>query len=513
MQSSMKRGFAKVEAARAPRSRFDLTETHKTTFDGGRLIPFYWNYFNPSEVVKCRTKAFIRMSSPLDTPVMDNYTLTVHWYKVAIRNLWTNFRKFFGEQTDPGDSIDYTVPTLTGSQTVQTGDIGQYMGLRLGTAPNTITGISALPFRAYSFIYNHWYRDENLIDSVNQPTDDGPDSAVEAHFDDEPFRRGKRFDLVTSALPWPQKGDAVSVPLGTQADIYTQGVAGNIVAIGDDANPGDSLRLNGLNPTQFVAGTTENPNLYADLSNASAATINELRNAFAIQQFLERDARGGTRFPEQILSHFGTVFNEGSYAPVFVGGSSRPMTINPIPDQAGTIGELSGIGTGVFDGASFTCSFDEPSILMGIACVDADLTYQHALERKFSYSTRYDFLWPEFVNIGEQAMLNKEVFMDTTGANNDDVWGYVPRYEEMRHGFNKITGKFSSDASTPIDSWHLAEEFASLPSLNQSFIESDPPFDRVMQITTEPHFLADFRTELYATRPLPMYGTPGLRRL
>lgn len=520
-KSSMQHDFARIPSGNVPRSSFNLSFTHKTTFDAGRLVPFHWDYRYPGDVDRCSVDAYLRMSSPLDYPLMDNATVTVHWFAIAIRNIWANFRKFFGEQENPGDSIDYSVPTMNTGSTVVVGSVADYLGLPLGMS-TTNNSVSALPFRAYRSVYNYWYRDQNLIDSVTVPVDDGPDSGTESGAYTHPLRRGKRHDYFTSAAPSPQKHDAVSIPLvaGDKAWIHAGGTPGTnyLTAYSDDAAARRFMQEQGGGPLlgfHSTGNSSDDYALYADLSAASASTINELRNAFAIQQFLEREMRGGTRFAEQIWSHFQVEFQDAHYAPVYLGGGTAPVIVTPIANQSGStgnLGDLSAIASAGLSGAGFTYAYTEPSILLGIICVDADLTYQQGIERKWSYDTRYDFYWPEFASLGEQEILNQEIFVSGTSTD-ADVFGYQERHAELRHGVNRISSEFRSDHTLSLDSWHLAEDFATLPTLNQDFIESDPPFDRVMQVTDAKHFIADIRVNLKTARPMPLYGVPGLRRL
>lgn len=526
-KSSMQHDFARIPSGNVPRSSFNLGFTHKTSFKGGYLVPFHWDYRYPGDVDRCSVDAFIRMSSPLDYPLMDNATVTVHWFACALRNLWPNFRKFFGEQVDPGDSIDYTIPAVSSATTVNltngagTGDfddLADYLGLPHVTSCD-LSEISALPFRCYNKVFNYWYRDQNLIDSVIENEDDGPDNGGTDYV---MLRRGKRHDYFTSAAPSPQKHDAVSIPLvdGDKAWIHAGGTPGTnyLTAYSDDVSARRFMQEQGGGPLlgfHSTGNSSDDYALYADLSAASASTINELRNAFAIQQFLEREMRGGTRFGEQIWSHFQVEFQDAHYAPIFLGGGTAPLIVSPIANQSattGNLGDLAAIASAGLSGAGYTYAYTEPSIVLGIICVDADLTYQQGLERKWSYSTRYDFYWPEFAGLGEQEVLNQEIYYQNSAAD-DQVFGYQERHAELRHGVNRISREFRSDNALSLDSWHLAEDFASLPTLNQDFIESDPPFERVMQVTTQDHFIADIRVNMTTARPMPLYGVPGLRRL
>lgn len=514
-RSVMQPEHARVPQGDVPRSSFDLSEGHLTTFDSGYLIPFYWNYTYPGDIFRVRAQAFMRCSSPLDFPLMDNARVTIHWWSAPIRILWDNFRKFFGEQVDPGDSIDYTVPTFTSSYTVVAGDFYSYTGLPIGKA-NVLQGTSALVGRAYNRTYNYHYRDQNLIDSVVENTGDGPDVAGDYSI----LRRGKRHDYFTSCLPSPQKGDAVELPLGTTAPVQGSSAvsAGSKVLVQHGSVSGDvwELDVGASAQLEYDSTLTTGSNLEVDLSSATSATINQLRESVMIQQFLERDMRGGTRFGEQIYSHYGVEFQDVRFEPEYLGGGSAPIIFSPIVNQSGSsgnLGDLSAIGTGSLGGAGFTKAFTEPCVILGLICVDADLRYQQGIDRKFLYSTRYDFYWPEFSHLGEQVVENREIWYSNVPATDTEAFGYQERYAELRTGKSRISGEFLSDHSTPLDSWHLAEDFATLPTLNQTFIESNPPMDRVMQVTSAHHWIAEIYTSVNALRPLPLYGVPGVGRL
>ena len=513
MPSSMRSDYGSVPAGSGiRRSQFDISENHKTTFDGDYLVPIYWNYFYPGEVVRGGLKAFVRMSSPLDFPLMDNMKLTCHWYSTPIRQVWANFRKMFGEREDPGDSIDYTVPEVgAGSVATDAASGNRWIELLwyLGVPIVPTVGVdqdelAALPFRTYHHIYNWHYRDTQQQDSLDVPTDDGPDTGHVY----EMKKRGKRFDYFTAATLAPQRGETV----GATADVTIDTGAGSNPSIVYGPT-GTRYELDANAALLDVSATTggSSEKLYTEL------LISELRNAVAIQQFLERDNRYGTRYDELIFAHYGSEFRDIRVAPQYLGGGSGYINTSSIPNQSGSsgnVGDLAAIAHGSLDGARFTYAFDEPSILMCIVVVSADQTYQRGLDKKWSLRTRYDFFTPEFNRIGDQALLSKELWFNNDGASGDDtVFGYVPRNEHMRIGINRVSGEFASEHNATLDSWHLATNYATRPVLGDTWISSDSPYSRVQQVATQHDFIADFQIELKAARQLPVYGVPGLARL
>lgn len=518
MPSTLTHDFSRVPHVDIQRSTFDRSHGLKTTFDAGYLIPIFYDEALPGDTFQLQTHAFCRLATPIH-PIMDNMYIETFYFAVPFRLVWDNWEKFCGQQDNPGDSTDYLIPQTT--TTVVNSTLYDYFGVPNGVALtfNNFMG------RAYNLVYNEWFRDENLQDSVVVDKGDGPDTPADYVL----LKRGKRHDYFTSALPWPQKGDAVNLPLSGTAPITGMGKASQTFSYPSQsvydstgANPtyASSARVDGGAAIgQFYVeedpDNTGYPNIAADLSQATATTINALREAFQIQRLLEKDARGGTRYTEVIRSHFGVTSPDARLQrPEYLGGGKTRVGIDPIPQTSSTDGtspqgHLAGFGTAGFSHNGFNKSFTEHTVIIGMACVFADLTYQQGLNRFFSKQTKYDYYWPALAHLGEQAILNKEIYAQ--GTSDDDLtFGYQERYAEYRYKPSMVTGQMRSSFAQSLDTWHLAQDFTTLPALNASFIEENPPIDRVTAVVSYPNMLGDFYFKLKCARPMPTYSVPGL---
>lgn len=519
MKSPQQHNFSVVPSIKTTRTRFKRDSAYHTTFDAGWLVPFYVDEIIPGDSMAVNTTHFARLATPLK-PIMDNLWLDIHYFFVPNRLVMDNWVKLQGERDNVGDDIDYAVPEMTApaSTGYAVGSLQDYMGL-----PTGVPGFkhSALPLRAYNAIYNTWYRPQDLIDNVK--VDKGDEDSNPADY--TLLKRAKRHDYFTSCLPYPQKGEEVLLPLGDEIPLMAGFVNAN------DSTPytvkTTSTHLYVSDPTNVTDYTALGIHGVADTSQATAASINQLREAFQTQRLLERDSRGGTRYPEILRSQYGVI--DPSYAvlqrPVYLGGGTSRLNVTPIPQNSATgatgtttaQGNLSGMGQ-VSGQTGFVKSFTESGFVIGIMSARADLNYQQGLERFWTKLTRYDFYLPVFANLGEQAVLTKEIFcqaptVDTgsTGTpDNEKIFGWQERYAEYRYKPSKITGLFRSTAAGTLDAWHCAQKFDSMPTLGKTFIEENPPIDRVIAVQSEPHFMIDMYIENNSTRILPAYSVPGL---
>ncbi|QXP08300.1 MAG: major capsid protein [Arizlama microvirus] len=519
--------FSQVPKADIQRSQFNRSHGYKTAFNSGYLIPVFCDEALPGDSFNLKMSTFARLSTPI-VPFMDNLYLTSFFFAVPYRLVWSNFKKFCGEQATTAASTAFTLPVFT-AYSPAAESLSDYMGIPIAGATTplgaggTLSHIS-LFHRAYNLIWNEWFRDQNLQDSVVVDTDDGPDAIADYVL----LKRGKRHDYFTSCLPWTQKnntGTAVSVGLAGTAPV--KGIGLNAV----NFNAGNlNVRETGGATVVYPFHDTNNikmlgtaadgyPAVYADLAAASGITINSLRLAFQTQKMYERDARGGTRYREIIQSHYGITDPSDSrlQRPEYLGGGTSPIMLTPVPQTSATAGSLAtgrlaAAGVSVSRGQGFVKSFSEHCLIIGMVCVTADLNYQQGLDKKWTRSTRLDMYWPALANIGEQAVLNKEIYCQgsANAAQDAAAFGYQERFAEYRYKNSLITGKMRSQYATPLDYWHLAQKFTGLPTLGGTFIQENPPIDRVVAISTEPQFFFDSFFDLKCARPMPTYSVPGL---
>ena len=527
--------FSDAPAMYMKRTKFDRSHVYKTTFDSGKLIPVFVDEVLPGDTTRLSVNYFARLATPI-RPIMDNIYLDWFFFFVPNRLVWEHWQNFCFEQEDPADKTDYVIPTVTAaanSDNNYVGSLWDYFGLPVNTTGN-ISGINALPFRAVYLIWNEWFRDENLQKSVKIQKGDANEILDSSRASDQPSwvfssgttivsghacpPRGKRHDYFTSALPWTQKGPGVDISLTGNAPIMattnTQPAP---------HSPGIYVARDGASSTQFASMTWDtNPanvtsgSVYADLSDVSAITINGLRTAFQMQKFYERLARGGSRYTEVLRSFFGVVSPDARLQrPEFLGSFTKMVLVNPIAQTSATNdtspqGNLSAYGVTASEFHGFTKSFVEHGYIIGFVCARADLTYQQGINKMWLRSTVYDFYWPTFAHLGEQAIELREIYAQGSEADTA-VFGYQERYAEYRYKPSQITGKFRSAVTGGnLDVWHLSQFFKNAPTLNEEFITENPPIERIIAVPSEPEFLLDIGFKYTTVRPMPMFGTPGL---
>ena len=560
--------FSDAPAMYMKRTKFDRSHVYKTTFDSGKLIPVFVDEVLPGDTTRMSVNYFARLATPIK-PIMDNIYLDWFFFFVPNRLVWEHWQNFCFEQEDPDDSTDYVIPTVTAtgnSDNAYVGSLWDYFGLPVNT-PGNISGISALPFRGVYLIYNEWFRDENLQKSVKIQKGDTNEVLNSARASEQPSwvftsgtsivpglacpPRGKRHDYFTSALPWTQKGPGVSIGLaGTASIVDPSPVTGYFVAqsnadlgaaqLSQDggvhdvftsgngilqyqsggystAIAGHSINSRGIATVVAKPGSSWlSKDSYADLDSSSIFTINSLRTAFQMQKFYERLARGGSRYTEVLRSFFGVVSPDARLQrPEFLGSFTKMVNVNPIAQTSATDstspqGNLSAYGVTAAKFHGFTKSFVEHGYIFGFVCARADLTYQQGINKMWLRSTVYDFYWPTFAHLGEQAIELREIYAQGSEADTT-VFGYQERYAEYRYKPSQITGKFrSSVTGGNLDVWHLSQFFNNAPTLNEEFIVENPPIERIIAVPSEPEFLLDIGFRYTTVRPMPMFGTPGL---
>lgn len=521
--------FSNVPEANIQRSRINRSFTYKTTCSEGYLIPFYNDIMYPGDTFIGRATIFGRMATPV-FPIMDNLFVDTFYFGVPWRLVWDKFQEFMGEVNRSGEITTYEIPHRTVTTAYQPNSLEDYFGL-----PTKVTGYShsILPFRAYVLIYNDWFRSDYLQDPIGIEFGDYNEDSTN-NYDDKYvlMRRGKRFDYYTSCSPFPQAGPGVEVSLSGDAPVYGDGKPLVYDAYLSDSSPlsGNYRRLNGTDAAslQSIATSTGTnvvrkganypSHLYADLNDLTSITINTLREAFAMQHFLERLAVGGNRYTEIVYSMFGVKSPDARLQrPEFLGHGQARININPVEQTAQSSetspqGNLAAYAVFRNEHHAFSYSATEHMIILGLFSIRADLTYQQPLWKQWSYRTREELYWPQFSHLGEQAVYTREI--DCRGAESDStVFGYQERYGECRYYPSLITGLFKSNTDSGLDRWHLSQDFETAPVLNSDFIVDNPPVSRIVAVPSEPHFYIDIYMDLQCIRPMPIYSTPGLTRM
>ena len=549
--------FSKIPKMSTSRSRFKRKQNVKFTMNAGELIPFYVDEVLPGDTFSVDTAGICRMTTPI-YPVMDNCYLDIYYFYVPMRIVWENTKEFFGENNVKAWTVttERKIPCIriqptTGTMLPKESSILDYMGIPTKFVGNGKTkDINALPIRGYVKIWNEWFRDQNIdnpaILTVNDETTTYVDDDVstrektlqQAQTGGRPLWVNKFHDYFTSALPSPQKGEATLIPLSGNAPVYMY----KNYSLNNTSIYTDTIWLNGTESgAAFVStdninnrqrpmrvsgsanngGTTSSDSAYlgANLNEVSAATINNLRQAFAVQQFMEADARGGTRYREIIASHFGVYIDDKTVQiPEYLGGQRYMINVSQVVQTSSTSsaspqGNAAAISVTPFKENSFTKSFQEHGYVIGVCCIRNDNTYQQGIERMWSRTNKYDFYWPEFAHLGEQAVLNKEIYAQ---ANSDDekAFGYQEAYAEYRYKPNRVAGKFRSNSTNTLDAWHYADKYVNKPTLSQDWLATDKSvISRTLAVQNQPQFICDFLIENDSVRPMPVYGTPGLTKL
>lgn len=534
MNRNSEYNFAQNPQVGVSRSRFQRNSDNKTTFNTGDLIPIYLDEVLPGDTHQIDVACVMRMATPI-FPVMDNAYCDFYFFFVPDRLLWEHWKEFMGENKETAwtPKTEYSVPQVTAPKGGwEEGTLADYLGL-----PTKVEGISvsALPGRAYGLIYNEWFRNQNVTqptlvevtDATTTGKNDGSatnDSAITLA---KPLKAAKVFDYYTGALPEPQKGEPITLPLTGNAPVRAYDgneLATDAVYFKDYRILGEPKNTTGENSpdTWHIYGSTETGNegvdqkLYTDLSSVTAATINQLRQAFQIQKLLEKDARGGTRYREILREHFGVISPDSRMQiPEYLGGYRLPINVSQViqtssSDGTSPLGNTAALSVTTMNKPMFTKSFTEHGLIMGLAVVRTDQTYQQGIERMWSRKGRYDYYWPVLANIGEQAILNKEIYAQGN-TTDEEAFGYQEAWADYRYKPSKVTGLFRSNAAQSLDAWHYAQDYDALPTLSTAWMEqTDAEMKRTLAVQNQPDFIADFYFMNKTTRCMPVYSIPGL---
>lgn len=534
MNRNSEYNFAQNPQVGVSRSRFQRNSDNKTTFNTGDLIPIYLDEVLPGDTHQIDVACVMRMATPI-FPVMDNAYCDFYFFFVPDRLLWEHWKEFMGENKETAwtPKTEYSVPQVTAPKGGwEEGTLADYLGL-----PTKVEGISvsALPGRAYGLIYNEWFRNQNVTqptlvevtDATTTGKNDGSatnDSAITLA---KPLKAAKVFDYYTGALPEPQKGEPITIPLAGDAPIVGKNVDdGENIEYSLRVVDGGNVRVSDFyinapdikfpNGSTRVQDESQNAFLYADLGGVTAATINQLRQAFQIQKLLEKDARGGTRYREVLREHFGVISPDSRMQiPEYLGGYRLPINVSQVIQTSSTdgtspLGNTAALSVTTMNKPMFTKSFTEHGFIMGLAVVRTDQTYQQGIERMWSRKGRYDYYWPVLANIGEQAILNKEIYAQGN-AKDDEAFGYQEAWADYRYKPSKVTGLFRSNAAQSLDAWHYAQDYDALPTLSTAWMEqTDSEMKRTLAVQNQPDFIADFYFMNKTTRCMPVYSIPGL---
>lgn len=552
MNRNSEYNFAQNPQVGVSRSRFQRNSDNKTTFNTGDLIPIYLDEVLPGDTHQIDVACVMRMATPI-FPVMDNAYCDFYFFFVPNRLLWEHWKEFMGENKETAwtPKTEYSVPQVTApADGWEEGTLADYLGL-----PTKVKGISvsALPGRAYGLIYNEWFRNQNVTqptlvevtDATTTGKNDGSASNDSAITLAKPLKAAKVFDYYTGALPEPQKGEPITIPLSGNAPItsyldkemttkagylkkpdgsvgYPWGWNGKDAILIQSASGTNQGTMSGATlegysfSDQYGEKTSEIAYLGADLGSVTAATINQLRQAFQIQKLLEKDARGGTRYREVLREHFGVISPDSRMQiPEYLGGYRLPINVSQVIQTSSTdgtspLGNTAALSVTTMNKPMFTKSFTEHGFIMGLAVVRTDQTYQQGIERMWSRKGRYDYYWPVLANIGEQAILNKEIYAQGNTAD-EEAFGYQEAWADYRYKPSKVTGLFRSNAAQSLDAWHYAQDYDALPTLSTAWMEQgEAEMKRTLAVQSQPDFIADFYFMNKTTRCMPVYSIPGL---